>query len=76
MFGGAPDKFSGIHFPVSRALREASWLHGGCSISGAKHSPPALSALVALRAEIPESKIIGDIESNNESFFVFFLSLG
>ena len=47
-----------------------------CSLCGAKHSPPALSGLVALRTEIPESKIIGDIESNNESFFEFFLSLG
>ena len=41
----------------------------GVLISGAKHSPPALCALVALRAEIPESKNICDMRSNNDSFF-------
>ena len=43
----------------------------GVLISGAKHSPPSLCALVALRAEIPESQITCDLRSKNETFSYF-----
>ena len=43
----------------------------GVLISGAKHSPPSLCAVVALWAEIRESQITCDLRSKNETFSYF-----
>ena len=42
--------------------------HFACSISGAKHSPPSLGALVALRAEILKINISYDWEPGKFTF--------
>ena len=54
---------------MTQLLQQGFGGHSACSISGAKHSPPSLGALVALRAEILKINISYDRDPGKSTFF-------